>query len=441
MPNVRGIHLDEATELCRDFFPGMVTYPFKEENSKRKRREEEPTAGPSGISGPKRKKSKKEGKLRPKDDKHLRKYCSENMPETVKHLLLRHIQKFDVFKDDPELSLECVKIVANSLAKRTWNKYNSALKLWKIFSKSTDCKKFSGLAFLCWCKKNTSLRANTIKAYLGALRKLKFLLGFKSKKNGKLEKIILKGMENMESKARKKPVKTLPISLKIMAEIKKGLDMSVCSPCSKQSIWTCTVISFWSLARLGEILPIEAKKFDKTSTLLWRDVNLEKNKVTLSLNSTKTNSKQSKTIILFDIPEKLFCPVTQLKNLKETLEKRDLWEKSLPVFLRSSGKSLTKKSFLKAVNTSLELNHGNKWRIQGKSFRSGIPSFLGSLEDDQSAKILKTLGRWKGNSFLCYIRNPGPASRSIFDSVASKVLTDFMCRKRNDKADPDSGEQ
>jgi hypothetical protein len=82
MPNVRGIHLDEAMELCREFFPGMVSYPFKEGSSKRKRMEEEPTAGPSGVSNSKKKKSKKEGKLTPKDDRHLRKYCSENMSET-----------------------------------------------------------------------------------------------------------------------------------------------------------------------------------------------------------------------------------------------------------------------------------------------------------------------------------------------------------------------
>jgi hypothetical protein len=76
------------------------------------------------------------------------------------------------------------------------------------------------------------------------LRKLKFLLGFKSKRNGKLEKIILKGIENMESKARKDPEETLPKSLNIMAEIRKGLDTSICSACSKQSFWTCTVVSF-----------------------------------------------------------------------------------------------------------------------------------------------------------------------------------------------------
>jgi hypothetical protein len=62
MPNVRGIHLDEAAELCREFLPGMVSYPFKEGSYKRKRKEEEPTAGLSGISDPKRTKNKKEGK-------------------------------------------------------------------------------------------------------------------------------------------------------------------------------------------------------------------------------------------------------------------------------------------------------------------------------------------------------------------------------------------
>ncbi len=168
---------------------------------------------------------------------------------------------------------------------------------------------------------------------------------------------------------------------------------------------------------------------------------LKGNSVTLSLNSTKTNLKQSKTINLFNVTEKLFCPVTQLEKLEKMLKQKDLWNRSLPVFLGSSGKSLTKKSFLKAVNASLAINHGDKWQVKGKSFRSGIPTFLGAFEDDQSEKTLTTLGRWKGNSFHCYIGNPEPTSRSMFDKVASKILTNFLCRKRNDETGQDSGKQ
>jgi hypothetical protein len=157
-------------------------------------------------------------------------------------------------------------------------------------------------------------------------------------------------------------------------------------------------------------LPGKATKFDKTSTLLWKDVKFEENKVTLFLNAPKTRSKQSKVINLFDVKKKLFCPVTQLKCLKHALVAKGIWNKNLPVFLRSLGKSLTKSSLLKAVNISLSINHADKYKVQGKSFRSGIPTLLGGLEDNQSKRTLKTLGRWKGDSFHCYIQNPAPTN-------------------------------
>jgi hypothetical protein len=441
MPCVKGIHLDEAMELCHEFFSGVVTYPFKEKTLKRRRAEEEPVAGTSGASDATGKKNKKEGKHIPKDDKNLRKYCLKNMPETVKRLLLKHVQELEIFDQSPELSAECVEIIANSLAKRTWDKYNSALNLWEKFTENFEVKNFSGLAFTCWCKKNTNLKSATIKSYLGILRKLKFLLGFKKGNSSNLEKIILRGVENMENKVRENPVKVLPMTLNLLQEINKGLNMAICSSCSKQSIWACSVTAFWSLARLGEILPTSAERFDKTSTLLWKDVKFGKDNVTLYLNAPKTRSKQSKIVCLFDIKEKLFCPVTQLKKLKQALIKRKIWNENLPVFLRSSGKSLTKTSFVKAINISLSVNHASKYKIQGKSFRSGIPTFLGNQEDDKSERTLKTLGRWKGDSFHCYIRNPARKNRLIFDQVAAKILNDFLYRQKNLETSPGSGEQ
>ncbi len=78
---MKGIHLDEGVELCREFFPGVVSYPFKEKAPKRKRADEEHVAGTSGAA---KKKSRKDGKPLPKDDKNLRKYCLKNRSDAIK---------------------------------------------------------------------------------------------------------------------------------------------------------------------------------------------------------------------------------------------------------------------------------------------------------------------------------------------------------------------
>jgi hypothetical protein len=118
-----------------------------------------------------------------------------------------------------------------------------------------------------------------------------------------------------------------------------------------------------------------------------------------------------------------------------------LWGKDLPVFRRASGKALTKTSFIKGINTALEIVGKGNCKLQGKSFRSGIPSLLGSAEDDSLGKKLKKLGRWKGLSYHCYIRNQDPSNQKMFTEIAEKLLTEFLCREEGKEATPDPGEQ
>jgi hypothetical protein len=181
-----------------------------------------------------------------------------------------------LFEKNPELRQKCLELISSSLAKRTWQKYSSALALWDRFAKNGKIKGFPALAFICWCSKNTKLKTTTIKSYLTALRKIIFFLGFRSKRESKeMEKIILRGMENIEGIKAKPPQKVTSVNLKMLSSIKKGLKKGLKKKfwknCTKKSVWTLNVIAIWGLLRLGEVLPGKAKSFDKTSVLLWKD--------------------------------------------------------------------------------------------------------------------------------------------------------------------------
>ncbi len=90
-----------------------------------------------------------------------------------------------------------------------------------------------------------------------------------------MEKIILRGMENIEGIKAKPPQKVTSVNLKMLSSIKKGLKKGLKKKfwknCTKKSVWTLNVIAIWGLLRLGEVLPGKAKSFDKTSVLLWKD--------------------------------------------------------------------------------------------------------------------------------------------------------------------------
>jgi hypothetical protein len=72
------------------------------------------------------------------------------------------------------------------IGKKDMAKIRFSLVLWNRFVKDKTVKGFPALAFVCWCHKNTPVKSSTIKDYLSALRKIKFLLGFLSKKGSKM---------------------------------------------------------------------------------------------------------------------------------------------------------------------------------------------------------------------------------------------------------------
>jgi hypothetical protein len=151
-------------------------------------------------------------------------------------------------------------------------------------------------------------------------------------------------MENIESSKAKPPKKIVPMDLKIMNCIKKGLRKNKLKNCTKKSVWTLNVVAFWGLLRLGEVLPGKAKSFDKTSVLLLKDVEFSNEKVILHLRQPK-KAEQSKTVVLHKLSAGRFCPVRQLRHLRKTQMKNGIWGKNMPVFLCSSGGLSQKRLF------------------------------------------------------------------------------------------------
>jgi hypothetical protein len=331
IPHVRGSDLAKAHELVKHDVAAIVSYPLRHAGKKRASDEPEDEPGESEKPGPSKKKQKTEGKTGPKDNPADRKYGSKNIPPLVKNLILQHLKKQDLLKNEKILSRECMNLISSSLAKRTWEKYNPVLSLWKKFEAETNVRHFSRIAFVCWCSRNTKLKPATVKGYLSALKKLKFLLGFKHKKSSALEKILLRGMENIQLSSPEMQKQVTPVDLPTLANIKKGMNCAKISAASESAIWALSLTAFWGLLRLGEILPQKGNQFDKTSVLLWQDVSLTKDKVVLHIKLPKTRSSQSRTVVLYKLSNPVFCPVRYLNKLKNIQKEENLWGLDLPV--------------------------------------------------------------------------------------------------------------
>ena len=127
IPHIRGLHLDQAVEYCKHQFAAVVTCPLNGQTKKKSRDEPHEQPGTSKQEEPAKKKARKEGKTRPTDDTNFRKYGPNNIPKLLEPLILQHLQNEELFKENLDLCEECLCLISNSLARRTWQKYGSAM--------------------------------------------------------------------------------------------------------------------------------------------------------------------------------------------------------------------------------------------------------------------------------------------------------------------------
>jgi hypothetical protein len=373
--------------------------------------------------------SKKKGILVPQHSKSIKKYDVLAVPKIVRKFLgLKRVSPSG-------LPPSCVKLLSCKIARATWGRYAAAVKIWKKFSNEKGgvanvSFENSRVEFIGWCASKRELAPSTVRVYLGALKNLYQLRNeWAAGKGELLEKSLLKGLENIrgQTNRKRKARKTIPVSLKILENIKRGLRLQNWAQGSKICVWAACLVAFWGVFRLGELLPKSELKFDKTSDLLWSDVRISKREeggMLLKVRGCKVRGNPGNSARLFNLKKKEFCPVAALEALKNSQKTRGLFALENPVFRRASGRNLTKPVFLRAVNAVCGNKRDSKLTLGGKSFRSGVPSALQNLPRDFNERHVKSLGRWRGNAYQRYMRNDEPEFRWVFQTVSDLLLTD-----------------
>jgi hypothetical protein len=244
-----------------------------------------------------------------------------------------------------------------------------------------------------------------------------------------LEKFLLKGLECENSRKRfldKK--KLLPLDLELLRKIRAGLRKLGITKGSRLSVWAGCLVGFWGAFRLGELFAKGKRKFDKFSDLLWEDVTWLPGKEGLwfSIKSGKIPGPPGDSAELYKVVERKFCPVRALSRLEVFQKTSGIWERTFPIFRRSSGKNLTKEVFLKTVNDALTAEGCGGKTLSGKSFRSGLLSALETCPKDFQETHLKSLGRWKSSAYRFYTWKGPVGFRNVFQAVSEQLLKNFQ---------------
>ncbi len=200
IPWTKSLSLDEALMTVRSPPEPNATYPLKpappaapaeEEAEKVETRRQRTSGGPVSMGtgsedpGPSirkkvhDKKPVEKGTVTPSPHESAAKYSKSALPLIVKLFLTvcsKNVSGSPVLTS----SNDFWELLGRSLARGTWKRYESALKLWKAFAGvfSIYWKSFRNsetARFICWCKSENRLIGKTVRTYLGCLRGLENL--------------------------------------------------------------------------------------------------------------------------------------------------------------------------------------------------------------------------------------------------------------------------
>jgi hypothetical protein len=217
-------------------------------------------------------------------------------------------------------------LIAASLAQSTWRRYDSALRLWKLFKQQSgknldflDVNSWSE-SFIVWGWSIRHLAISTLKIYLAELKKLGKFASRLRTPGGCLEKTLFLGMSNLSSRGLRTTGQTFPLTIAMLKKIRKHLEKWR-AKLTGQSVWACCLIAFWGAFRLGELLGRSGYQFDAFSDLLWENVSWGADWIKIHIKSAKVRGPPGKSALLFTVPDRKLCPVTALadsKNPKKT---------------------------------------------------------------------------------------------------------------------------
>jgi len=314
------------------------------------------------------------------------------------------------------------------LSQKTWSSYKTAERMWRRCELESGNKlelpwgQQQTLFFLSWLLEDRKVSAATASSYLAGVRKLHEIRGLPAPvlKNGLVNQV-LKGKKNLEGveKRNRENRGRLPVTLTIMKILKEAIRRWGRPVEDKLLLWAVCTVAFHGSFRIHEILCRNETFFDPDFTLLQRNVRIdelriEADKLTRVLHFTVKCPKESKTgqHTVVDIYETggPTCPVKGFCRWNDRRMKNP--DQDTVLFSDKYGTPLTGRRFNAQLKQLLEEHIDySKGQITAHSFRSGIPSLLGSL--GYSDEEVKKVGRWSSRAFEHYMKLPRTSRAAI----------------------------
>ena len=254
-----------------------------------------------------------------------------------------------------------------------------------------------------------NLKATTVSSYLSALRMQHIIRGHLDVTlRSPLVDMVLSGRANWDEIQARPTPQRLPMTIKKLELMRAVLELDrTRDPITKAAIMAAACLCFWGSFRMGEILPVRARKVDPENTLLRKDISVAEKTVDgrrmTMLRVKLKSSKESRAYCRGTIIEVFgngtkTCPVAAFLKYIGLCGNMD---QDSSAFRTGDGWALRHARMNRELKMILSpyLSYGS---ISGHSFRAGIASLM--AERGMTDEEIRCQGRWSSESFKRYIK-------------------------------------
>ena len=208
-------------------------------------------------------------------------------------------------------------------------------------------------------------------------------------------RVALRGAATLPRPSRPQRLAATPGHLRAL---RRALRSSGLQEVDRAAVWSAVLLGFFGALRGSEYLSPAAHSFDRRRTCQWRHVALLPDRLELQLPASKTDQLYAGTLVSLPRLHGSICPVRALEQYRR-LQPHAL--PTQPLFSRSSGAFCTP-GWVNGVLRRAALS--DTGRVTTHSLRIGFATAAAAAGVSDS--VIQVSGRWRGSSYLRYVRGP-----------------------------------
>ena len=285
------------------------------------------------------------------------------------------------------------------MSKSTWNVYENAIQSFERFRNRFGIENIwsppidhliNHIAFLSIKKKGYS--PATAKSYISGISYKIKINNLEDRTQSCILKRMLQGMQRLD----KKNDSRTPITIDILQKIIPILHMVCSSNYETHLLSAAFLFAFFGFLRIGEIT--ETGNASDNHVIKISDIKFEGNNLKVTIQSSKTDQIVNSTTLI--LPKNKCESMCVARQLKAYLKFRPNIDGQL--FCHLNHKKLTRFQFLAILRSALKFIGLSSDDYNTHSFRIGAATTAAMLGKNDNE--IKSMGRWKSDSFKRYIR-------------------------------------